>query len=188
MPKPSRIGHLVINAKDLDAATKFYTDVIGFEIALERPGFGTFLTCGQMHHDLAIFQAPEGSATPKDGDVGLNHMAIEVADYQELTDYYHKLQEYFETSELQLRIREGYTSLLSGREEMPTPFDMGAVIGPILNEGTEGDFRRELTRRIRKFVHARPEPLPAQADGGLEGADHALRNRGDACQRGFWPA
>ena len=49
MPKPTRIGHLVINAKDLDAATKFYTDVIGFDIALERPGFGTFLTAGEMH-------------------------------------------------------------------------------------------------------------------------------------------
>ena len=51
MPKPTRIGHLVINAKDLDAATKFYTDVIGFDIALERPGFGTFLTAGILHHD-----------------------------------------------------------------------------------------------------------------------------------------
>jgi catechol 2,3-dioxygenase len=100
MAKPTRIGHLVINAKDLDAATKFYTEVIGFEIALERPGFGTFLTCGTSHHDLAIFQAPEGSADTADGDVGLNHMAIEVADFEELTDYYHKLQEYFETSEL----------------------------------------------------------------------------------------
>jgi len=100
MAKPTRIGHLVINAKDLDAATKFYTEVIGFEIALERPGFGTFLTCGTNHHDLAIFQAPEGSADTADGDVGLNHMAIEVADFDELTDYYHKLQEYFETSEL----------------------------------------------------------------------------------------
>ena len=30
MPKPTRIGHLVIHAKDLTAATKFYTDVIGF--------------------------------------------------------------------------------------------------------------------------------------------------------------
>ena len=100
MAKPKRIGHLVINAKDLDASTKFYTDVIGFEIALERPGFGTFLTCGEMHHDLAIFQAPEGSAPTADGDVGLNHMAIEVADFEELTDYYHKLQQYFETSDL----------------------------------------------------------------------------------------
>ena len=100
MAKPKRIGHLVINAKDLDAATKFYTEVIGFEIALERPGFGTFLTAGEMHHDLAIFQAPEGSADTSDGDVGLNHMAIEVADFEELTDYYNKLQQYFEKSDL----------------------------------------------------------------------------------------
>ena len=74
MPKPTRIGHLVINAKDLAAATKFY--------------------------DLAIFQAPEGAADTADGDVGLNHMAIEVADFEELTEYYHKLQSYFEDSEL----------------------------------------------------------------------------------------
>ena len=100
MARPKRIGHLVINAKDLDAATKFYTDVIGFEISLERPGFGTFLTCGEMHHDLAIFQAPEGAVPTADGDIGLNHMAIEVADFEELTDYYHKLQQYFETSDL----------------------------------------------------------------------------------------
>ena len=100
MPKPTRIGHLVINAKDLDAATKFYTDVIGFDIALERPGFGTFLTAGVLHHDLAIFQAPEGAADTADGDVGLNHMAIEVADFEELTEYYHKLQSYFEDTEL----------------------------------------------------------------------------------------
>ena len=49
--------------------------------------------------------------------------------------------------------------MLSGEIEMPTPFDMGAVIGPILNEGTEREFRHELTRRIRKFVHSRPKPL-----------------------------
>ena len=100
MPKPTRIGHLVINAKDLNVATKFYTDVIGFDIALERPGFGTILTAGEMHHDLAIFQAPEGAADTADGDVGLNHMAIEVADFEVLTEYYHKLQSYFEDTEL----------------------------------------------------------------------------------------
>ena len=43
MPKPTRIGHLVINAKDLDAATKFYTDVIGFADA-ELPR--AVATCG----------------------------------------------------------------------------------------------------------------------------------------------
>ncbi len=95
MAKPKRIGHLVINVKDVDASTKFYTEVLGFEVALERPGFGTFLTCGSIHHDLALFQAPEGAAEVTEGGVGLNHMAIQVEDYNELKDYYHKLQEHF---------------------------------------------------------------------------------------------
>ncbi len=98
MAKPKRIGHLVINVKDVDASTKFYTEVLGFEISLERPGFGTFLTCGSIHHDLALFQAPEGAAPVSDGGVGLNHMAIQVEDWEELKDYHAKLQEYFEGS------------------------------------------------------------------------------------------
>ena len=100
MPKPKRIGHLVINAKDLDASTKFYTEVLGFEIALERPGFGTFLTCGSIHHDLALFQAPEGAKPVTEGGLGLNHMAIQVEDFAELTDYYNTLQDYMGKSDL----------------------------------------------------------------------------------------
>ncbi len=100
MPKPKRIGHLVINAKDLDASTKFYTEILGFEISLERPGFGTFLTCGSIHHDLALFQAPEDAKPVTEGGLGLNHMAIQVEDFAELTDYYTTLQEYFEKSDL----------------------------------------------------------------------------------------
>ena len=68
-------------------------------------------------------------------------------------------EEYFETTDLQRSIRQGYASLLSGEIEMPTPFDMGALIGPILNEGTESEFRAELTRRIRRFIHNRHPPL-----------------------------
>ena len=100
MAKPKRIGHLVINVSDLDASTKFYTEVLGFQISVERPGFGTFLTCGSIHHDLALFQAKEGAAEVSDGGIGLNHMAIQVEDFAELTDYYNKLQQYFEKSDV----------------------------------------------------------------------------------------
>ena len=100
MAKPKRIGHLVINVKDQDASTRFYTEVLGFEIAVERPGFGTFLTCGRIHHDLALFQAKEGAQEVTEGGLGLNHMAIQVEDYEELKDYYHKLQEYYEVDKL----------------------------------------------------------------------------------------
>ena len=68
-------------------------------------------------------------------------------------------EEYFETTELQKAIRAGYASLLSGDIEMPIPFDMGAIIGPVLNEKTENEFRRILTLHVRKFLHSRPVPL-----------------------------
>ena len=48
MAQPKRVGHLVINVKDVATSVKFYTEVLGFEIALERPGMGTFLTCGKI--------------------------------------------------------------------------------------------------------------------------------------------
>ena len=60
MAKPKRVGHLVLNVKDVEVSTKFYTDVLKFDISLQRPT-GTFLTCGKIHHDLALFQAPEGA-------------------------------------------------------------------------------------------------------------------------------
>ena len=72
--------------------------------------------------------------------------------------------EYFETTELQKAIRSGYASLLSGEIEMPTPFDMGAIIGPVSNETTEREFRKKLTRHIRKFIHSHPPPLNVDSE------------------------
>ena len=72
--------------------------------------------------------------------------------------------EYFETTELQNAIRAGYASLLSGEVEMPIPFDMGAIIGPVSNETTEREFRRKLTLHVRKFLHSRPAPLNVDTD------------------------
>ena len=73
--------------------------------------------------------------------------------------------EYFETTELQKAIRAGYESLLSGHIEMPTPFDMGAIIGPVSNETTEKEFRRKLTLHVRKFLHSRPTPVNVDTEG-----------------------
>jgi len=47
-----------------------------------------------------LFQAPEGAAEVTDGGLGLNHMAIQVEDFAELTDYHKKLQEHFGKSEI----------------------------------------------------------------------------------------
>ena len=73
-------------------------------------------------------------------------------------------EEYFETSSLQKEIRSGYHSLLSGEIEMPTPFDMGAIIGPVLNEGSEEEFKNELRLRIRRFIHSHPTPINVKTE------------------------
>lgn len=91
MAKPMRVGHLVLNVKDLAASTRFYTDILGFEVSRQTPT-GTFLTCGKIHHDLALFQAPEDALPVTNGQLGLNHFAVQVADLEELKEVYRNLQ------------------------------------------------------------------------------------------------
>jgi len=60
-----KLHHIAISVNNLEESVKFYTEVLGFGIALERPGMGTFLTCGKIHHDLALFQAaPDAAPLP----------------------------------------------------------------------------------------------------------------------------
>ena len=92
MVQPKRVGHLVLNVSDVNVSTTFYTDVLGFQIALERP-IGTFLTCGKIHHDLALFQASPNAQPITKGALGLNHMAIQVEDFDTLTAYYNRLKD-----------------------------------------------------------------------------------------------
>ena len=92
MAKPMRVGHLVLNVKDIEASTKFYTEVLGFEISLSRPT-GTFLTCGKIHHDLALFQAPENAIPVTEGQLGLNHFAVQVEDLDALKEVYGNLKD-----------------------------------------------------------------------------------------------
>ena len=91
MVHPKRVGHLVLNVKDVVASTKFYTEVIGFEIA-KQSDTATFLTCGKIHHDLALFQASDDAAPVSKGGLGLNHMALQVEDFDMLTEYHHSLE------------------------------------------------------------------------------------------------
>ena len=92
MVKPKRVGHLVLNVLDVEASTKFYTDILGFEISVSRPN-ATFLTCGKIHHDLALFQAPEGALPVTEGQLGLNHFAVQIEDMEELKEIYQRLKE-----------------------------------------------------------------------------------------------
>ena len=91
MVQPKRIGHVVINVKDLAVSEYFYTEILGFQVALKRDG-GTFLTCGKIHHDLALIQAPKDAAPA--GGLGLNHFAVQIEDMDELKEIYLGLKDH----------------------------------------------------------------------------------------------
>ena len=95
MAQPKRVGHLVLNVRDMETSVKFYRDVLGFEISAQRPdGSGTFFTCGKIHHDLALFLAAPDAAPVTRGGLGLNHMALQVEDFETLKQYHQQLQDH----------------------------------------------------------------------------------------------
>src|SRR5512145_1526495 len=89
---PKEIGHVVLNVTDVERSTKFYRDVVGFQVSRFRPdGTGAFLTCGVVHHNLALFKAPADAQPLKKGGIGLNHFAFKVESYTALQEAHKRL-------------------------------------------------------------------------------------------------
>ena len=73
--------------------------------------------------------------------------------------------EYFETTEIQKKIRKGFSDLLSGEIKVPPPFDSSLIVGPIKNEDSLDELEKELKNVLRTFVQSRPQPM--NTDPGL---------------------
>ena len=79
-----KIGHVVLNVTDLDAAVAFYTGVLGLEVSDRYPdtmvpGGMVFLRCNADHHGVALVGGAERSAR-----TSLNHFAFEVASVEDV--------------------------------------------------------------------------------------------------------
>ena len=73
-------------------------------------------------------------------------------------------QEYFETTEIQKKIRQGFSELLSGKITVPEPFDKCEVVGPILNESGLDELKKKLADTLRTFFNKKPSPLNVDSD------------------------
>ena len=75
-----KMGHIVINVRDVARSARFYTQMLGFEISDVYPeemvpGGMAFLRCNTDHHGIALV----GSWTAAAENIDLNHIAFEVA-------------------------------------------------------------------------------------------------------------
>ena len=93
MVQAVRVGHVVLNVRDLGESERFYTQIVGFQVALKGLEAVVF-TCGTTPHALALYQAPQDAPPVREGQLGLNHFSFEVEDLEALKSVYRRLKEY----------------------------------------------------------------------------------------------
>lgn len=69
--RPMQVTHVVINARDREACTRFAIEMLGFRLS-DRTRYMSFVRCDRVHHSIAFAQAELSS---------LNHIAFEMVDF-----------------------------------------------------------------------------------------------------------
>jgi catechol 2,3-dioxygenase-like lactoylglutathione lyase family enzyme len=80
-----KLGHVVLNVRDVARSARFYTEILGFQVSDAYPeemvpGGMVFLRCNPDHHGIALV----GSRDEPTGSRDLNHVAFEVGTLDEV--------------------------------------------------------------------------------------------------------
>ena len=81
----TKIGHVVLNCRDLEKSVRFYTEVLGFKVSdvYEEemiPGGMVFMRFNADHHGVALI----GSLPESSDNIELHHMAFAVSTLDEV--------------------------------------------------------------------------------------------------------
>jgi catechol 2,3-dioxygenase-like lactoylglutathione lyase family enzyme len=103
-----KIGHVVLNVRDVERSARFYTEVLGFRVSdaypeTMVPGGMVFLRCNADHHGIALV----GSLEREAANVELNHVAFEVASLDEVVRARNHLLRHGVTIDFEGRRRAG---------------------------------------------------------------------------------
>ncbi len=89
-----RTGHVAIRVRDLDAARRFYGDILGMKLGGEIPGQGLFYRFNNYHHDIAIFKADDGAEPASKNHAGIAHIALLADNFETVRNMYRRLREH----------------------------------------------------------------------------------------------
>ena len=80
-----KIGHVVLQCRDIERTVRFYTEVLGFKVSDVYPdemvpGGMVFMRCSSDHHGVGFV----GTMPDESAHIELNHLAFEVATLDEV--------------------------------------------------------------------------------------------------------
>jgi catechol 2,3-dioxygenase len=79
-PAATTVGHVHLHVADLEAAERFYVDVLGFDLATRYGAEALFVSAGGYHHHVGLNTwAGKGASPPPPGSAGLRWFAVEHA-------------------------------------------------------------------------------------------------------------
>ena len=81
------VGHVHLHVADLEAAEKFYVDVLGFEVMQRYGPSALFVSAGGYHHHIGLNTwAGVGAPPPPPGAIGLRHFTVKLPDRRAVDD------------------------------------------------------------------------------------------------------
>ena len=96
-PSPQRIGHIVLNVRDLKASVRFYTEIVGLTVSDYIEDQMAFLRCSDDHHDVGLAQIPADDLrrdeTYRPARPGLEHFAYKLESLEEIEEAARYLKE-----------------------------------------------------------------------------------------------
>jgi len=101
MIKLQRIGHILLNVRDVERSKAFYTGILGFKVLEQDPNHGgVFLSLAEHGNTLDLFPSsnPDAYPQPKPGvgrreGLGVKHTAFAVETEEDLKRAYFALQD-----------------------------------------------------------------------------------------------
>jgi catechol-2,3-dioxygenase len=163
-----KLNHAVLFVGNLERSTSFYCEVLDFSIVVHYSEMrATFLRASQSsnHHDLGLFETDD-QELPKEGAIGLYHLAWQVPTIEDLLEVRQRLAE---ATALTGESDHGATKSLYGKDPDGNEFEIMWMLprdqwGPYENEAPT--MALDLETEVKLYGRARGARSIAGPVGG----------------------